>query len=769
MKKWTSELIISLLILMGLPSVIYGNITGKERRALEALYRDLNGPDWKNHKNWNQSPGSENTWHGIKCNSSNTSVIEIKLSDNNLRILDGKQVPRELEDFSNLSNLDLSSNDLTGPIPQWIGKLKNLKKLNLRNNRFTGKIASWIGELKNLEELSLEGNMLEGSIPKELGDLPNLKVLLLGSNKLVGEIPDSLLNLKRLENNKSDFKWNGLYTSNPELQEFLRKKQKDGHWEETQTLPPSDQGIKIKESTENTITINWESIKYTSDAGGYCINYWPEGKPNNKKPNKVEKKRITEFSLEKLEKSTTYYFQFQSWTDKHPKNKNKIESIRGKVFQATTRGILISGTIRDKYGKGSQGVTIKVSDESGKNIEDKTDESGKYTLSVKPNWRFSVIPSKEGLIFIPSQKNYPPLAKNQNQMDQDYMAESNITLSGRVTYNGQGVGDVTINFVGEKGNNFDTKTDAEGNFKKICPYKWSGIVKPEKEGLRFNPDKQKYNEIISDPLKEEFKVNFPSISGRVTSLRNKPVPEIILRFSNIKFPFLKELSQTDIKGNYENDVPSNWSGGSVRPESPAKKRYVFYPKIRDHLTAEDHKRAVDFKAERDFKIFILFNENIIIPKSKQFKEIYKGPIFSSELIAGFKFSRNLFVWGSGDLLSKTGKTVAFRESTKWGQQNLGLGLGYWSNLSIHFALIARIEGLQITYNEEALGEKVSGKAFGWRIDAAVICKFWSRLFTGLSLCFVEVSISYLNGKDILNETPIQLGSLRIGMGFGIRF
>ncbi len=100
--------------------------------------------------------------------------------------------------LSNLEHLDLSYNDLTGPIPQGIGQLGNLSTLNLDGNRFKGNIPDALGQLRNLTLLRLRRNQLTGSIPAELGNLPNLEELRMGGNRLSGEIPRQLGNLRNL-------------------------------------------------------------------------------------------------------------------------------------------------------------------------------------------------------------------------------------------------------------------------------------------------------------------------------------------------------------------------------------------------------------------------------------------------------------------------------------------------------------------------------------------------------------------------------------------
>ncbi|KAM0925814.1 hypothetical protein ACQ4PT_003965 [Festuca glaucescens] len=88
-----------------------------------------------------------------------------------------------------LVNLDLSSNSLTGQIPEEISFLIRLTNLNLSSNQLIGKIPNQIGDLKQLESLDLSYNELTGEIPSGLSDLTSLSYLNLSYNNLSGAIP----------------------------------------------------------------------------------------------------------------------------------------------------------------------------------------------------------------------------------------------------------------------------------------------------------------------------------------------------------------------------------------------------------------------------------------------------------------------------------------------------------------------------------------------------------------------------------------------------
>jgi hypothetical protein len=154
MKRCTPVIVFILLFILLAPGSAYGRISLQEREALAALYNKTGGRNWLHQKNWNQAPGSENTWQGITCDAGNTTVLKIELPGNRLQGV----LPADLQVFANLTTLDLSNNRLSGEIPRWIESFKNLKKLDLGNNDFSGPIPAWLDNLKNLEELVLEEN-----------------------------------------------------------------------------------------------------------------------------------------------------------------------------------------------------------------------------------------------------------------------------------------------------------------------------------------------------------------------------------------------------------------------------------------------------------------------------------------------------------------------------------------------------------------------------------------------------------------------------------
>ncbi|KAK6928515.1 Leucine-rich repeat, partial [Dillenia turbinata] len=86
-------------------------------------------------------------------------------------------------------SIDLSSNNLSGEVPEELTSLTRLYALNLSMNHLTGKIPEKIGNLQLLETLDLSRNQLSGPIPPSMASMTSLNHLNLSYNKLSGKSP----------------------------------------------------------------------------------------------------------------------------------------------------------------------------------------------------------------------------------------------------------------------------------------------------------------------------------------------------------------------------------------------------------------------------------------------------------------------------------------------------------------------------------------------------------------------------------------------------
>ncbi|EPS66923.1 hypothetical protein M569_07852, partial [Genlisea aurea] len=83
----------------------------------------------------------------------------------------------------------LQNNNITGSLPDELGRLSKLQTLDLSNNRFSGSLPSSLGHLKSLQYMKLNNNSLYGVIPISLANITQLSLVDLSYNNLSGPVP----------------------------------------------------------------------------------------------------------------------------------------------------------------------------------------------------------------------------------------------------------------------------------------------------------------------------------------------------------------------------------------------------------------------------------------------------------------------------------------------------------------------------------------------------------------------------------------------------
>ncbi|XP_057457450.1 receptor protein kinase TMK1-like [Lotus japonicus] len=146
-----------------------------------------------------------------------SSLRVLSLEENPLNYSSGWSFPLDLEKSVQLTNLSLVHCNLVGALPDFLGTLPSLTNLRLSNNKLSGPIPEtfaqssiqvlWLNNQEGggfsgsidviasmvfLRQAWLHGNQFTGTIPQNIGNLTSLQELNLNSNQLVGLVPDSL-------------------------------------------------------------------------------------------------------------------------------------------------------------------------------------------------------------------------------------------------------------------------------------------------------------------------------------------------------------------------------------------------------------------------------------------------------------------------------------------------------------------------------------------------------------------------------------------------
>ncbi|XP_074336544.1 LRR receptor-like serine/threonine-protein kinase FLS2 [Apium graveolens] len=106
------------------------------------------------------------------------NLFTLDLSKNKL----SGQIPTDtFTQLTVLTDLNLSSNQLDGPLPKSLASLRNLSSLDLSQNKFTGTIPDNFSSISTLKNLNLSFNQLEGRVP-ETGPFKNISLTSLQGN-----------------------------------------------------------------------------------------------------------------------------------------------------------------------------------------------------------------------------------------------------------------------------------------------------------------------------------------------------------------------------------------------------------------------------------------------------------------------------------------------------------------------------------------------------------------------------------------------------------
>ncbi|MQM21803.1 hypothetical protein Taro_054849 [Colocasia esculenta] len=123
-----------------------------------------------------------------------TQLVFVDLSANNF----SGRIP-SFASSTNLMELNLQNNSLTGPVPGWLFSLPALRTLQLNLNQLSGELGEFSDEASLLQTVDLSSNKLHGSFPKSVAKLSGIQILKFASNRLNGTVGlDLFANLNHL-------------------------------------------------------------------------------------------------------------------------------------------------------------------------------------------------------------------------------------------------------------------------------------------------------------------------------------------------------------------------------------------------------------------------------------------------------------------------------------------------------------------------------------------------------------------------------------------
>ena len=156
--------------------------------ALVAIYNASKGAEWTKN-NWDLTKPI-NEWSGVTLTKDRVTALKLSTSG----VIPAEwTLPEAVGDLTELTDLRINSNKLTGEIPDVVYDLTKLEKLYFQNDNLTGALSPKLAQLTELTELYVDRNAnMTGSIPKEIGTLKKLARINISQTDIGGEIPAEL-------------------------------------------------------------------------------------------------------------------------------------------------------------------------------------------------------------------------------------------------------------------------------------------------------------------------------------------------------------------------------------------------------------------------------------------------------------------------------------------------------------------------------------------------------------------------------------------------
>lgn len=172
--------------------------------------------------------------------------------------------------------------------------------------------------------------------------------------------------------------------------------------------------------------------------------------------------------------------------------------------------------------------------------------------------------------------------------------------------------------------------------------------------------------------------------------------------------------------------------------------------------------AVSSVAFAQGKVKVSITGSMLVPSDSNYKNTYGDMVFFPEIKAGYKIFPETYIWAGYGYLYKEGKTPVLEADAKSTQHFLSIGVGYSNYIGEKIGYKMEVGLMRASYKEEALGEEISDNTIGFRIDGG-----FSYSITGNLLA--EISAGYLTASDTVEDVSIQLGGVKLSLGFVVVF
>ena len=166
--------------------------------ALVKIYTIADGANWKESRRWTLTEPMDK-WPGVKLNEEGR-VIELSITNGTVSTVEW-EIPEELADLTELTNLQIVGSKLKGQIPEFLYGMAKLSKIRFNTNNLTGAISDKISQLSELTELYInENKQFGGSLPTAMGKLKKLVSLNIAKTAITGAVPAELSGCESLQN-----------------------------------------------------------------------------------------------------------------------------------------------------------------------------------------------------------------------------------------------------------------------------------------------------------------------------------------------------------------------------------------------------------------------------------------------------------------------------------------------------------------------------------------------------------------------------------------